>query len=177
MRKSIFVVLILSVMVFGIFQSVVSAGDTEGEQNIKLTRQIFEDVWNKRNLDQVDTLVAPNCMVYSNGKLSGEVGPGIVKKMIETSVAQFPDFSITIEDVFSCGDRVTFRYVFRGTFDKLKKAVENEAIGILQFKEGKLVKVWTANNQLAIFQQLGFKIVPPSELQIPKEEIKDPDKK
>lgn len=173
MRKSILVVFIMSVMVMGIFQLAVSAGETEGEQNVKLTRQIFEEVWNKRNLDRVDALVAPNCTVYSNGKLSTEVGPGIVKKMIQTNLAQFPDFSITVEDAFSSGDRVTFRYVFHGTFDKLKKAVENEAIGIFQFKDGKLVKIRTANNQMAIFQQLGFKIVPPKELQPPKEEVKD----
>ncbi len=173
MRRLILVVFMLSVMVLGVFQLAVLAGDSEGDRNIVLTRQLFQDVWNKRNPDGADKIVGANCVFYSNGILMTDVGPGIIKKMIAQNLAQFPDFSLILEDVFACGNRVTFRYLFRGTYEKLKKVVKNEAIGILEFRDGKMVKMWLANNQLAVFQQLGFKMVPPSDLQAPKEPAKE----
>lgn len=177
MKKSILTVFILIVLTVGVFPFIASASEADEEQNIALTRRFIQDVWNKRTPEGANDLVDPNCIFYSNGVLMGEVGPVVIQKMIARNLAEFPDFSMIIEDVFAKGDKVSLRYLFRGTYQKLNKAVQNEAIGILQFDNGKLVKIWLANDQLSVFRQLGFIMKPPADLpasttETPKEPVK-----
>jgi predicted ester cyclase len=176
MRKPILTVFILIVSISGIFPFIASANETDEEQNITLTRHFIQDVWNKRSPESADSIIDPNCIFYSNGVLMGEVGPGVIKKMITRNLDEFPDFSMIIEDVFAKESKVCLRYLFRGTYQKLNKPVQNEAIGIIEFDKGKIIKMWLTNDQLSVFRQLGFIMKPPADMPSSKETPKEPAK-
>lgn len=174
MRKSILTVFILILSIVGIFSFLSSASENEEEQNITLTRRFIQDVWNKRSPEGAESIIDPNCIFYSNGVLMGEVGPNVIKRMIARNLEEFPDFSMIIEDVFAKGNKVSLRYLFRGTYQKLSKTVQNEAIGIIEIDNGKIIKIWLANDQLSVFRQLGFIMKPPAGLATSKETEKEP---
>jgi predicted ester cyclase len=177
MRKPILTVFILIVLISGILPFIAAASENDEDQNITLTRRFIQDVWNKRSPEDADNIIDPNCIFYSNGVLMGEVGPEVIKKMIARNLEEFPDFTMIIEDVFAKENKVSLRYLFRGNYKKLNKAVQNEAIGILEFNKGKIVKLWLANDQLSVFRQLGFIMKPPADAPTSKETKKEPEKK
>ena len=83
--------------------------------------------------------------------------------------AAFPDFHITLEDIFATGDKVAFRYTVTGT-DRSEfmgapptgKQVMFTRIMISRFAEGKIVEDWECWDTLGFMQQLGL-VSPPGE--------------
>jgi len=80
-----------------------------------------------------------------------------------------PDFSMTIEDLISDGDKVWGRMTARGTqkgqfgpIPPTNKKFEITVIDVMRFKEDKLVEHWGVPDRLALMEQLGMK--PPPKL-------------
>ena len=87
-----------------------------------------------------------------------------VKRAISSLHRAFPDFSMTIEDLVSEGDKVWGRMTGRGThkgqFGPLPptdRKFEIMVIDIMRFQNGKLVEHWGVPDRLALMEQLGGK--------------------
>jgi predicted ester cyclase len=81
--------------------------------------------------------------------------------------AAFPDLKHTIEDVFAKGDKTVFRVTLRGTHKESFMGIpptgnsfEYSAIGIVRFKNGKIVEMWLNGDFLGLMQQLGMELKP-----------------
>lgn len=82
--------------------------------------------------------------------------------------ASFPDFRATVEDLVAEGDRVAYRWTFRGThlgdfggIPPTGRVAVWSVIGIARFAEGKMVERWQRIDTAGLLGQLGDSSVVP----------------
>jgi predicted ester cyclase len=84
-------------------------GQADSERYVNMTRRRFTEGW-AGNIALADDIFSEN--VRTNGVIVGVAGP---KRRIQERLAGFPDLSIHIVDMFSAGDKLVTRLVWRGT--------------------------------------------------------------
>lgn len=131
------------------------------EENMRIVRRAFEEVFDKRNPDAVDELFAADYVFHSPG--NPDLNRAEVKQEFAAYLAAFPDLQMTIEDLFAAGDRVASRYTARGTqqgeymgVPATGKEVTSTSIIIHRLAGGKMVEDWEWNDQLGVMRQLGL---------------------
>jgi steroid delta-isomerase-like uncharacterized protein len=89
-------------------------------------------------------------------------GPDGVKLIAGMFLAAFPDLHMEIVDIIAEGDKVVARFVETGTHKgdfmgvpATGKSVKFGEVGILQIKDGKIVKSWYNLDQFGLMQQIG----------------------
>jgi steroid delta-isomerase-like uncharacterized protein len=131
------------------------------EENKAVARRIIEEVWNKKNLDAIDELIAAD---YVDHTLPPGVPPGRdgAKAFIGMYVNAFPDVKITIEDMIAKGDKVAIRWSATGThtgelmgIPATGKQITVTGLDITRFAGGKSVEFWGQFDQMGMMQQLG----------------------
>ena len=84
---------------------------------IKLTvRQFFDDVYNQRNLDSIDSLLSPGFVYHARGE--DVEGIENFKKWISSDRAAFPDMRFTMVDSIAESGKVGSTFVVEGTHEK-----------------------------------------------------------
>jgi len=134
------------------------------EENKAMVRRVWEDVMNKGNLAVADEIMAASYVFHFSGQ--DYKGPESFKQVVTMYRTAFPDLHMTIEDMFTEGDRVASRVTFTGTHKgdlmgiaATGKQVAIAGIVISRFEGGKQVEVWASEDLLGMMQQLG--VVPP----------------
>jgi predicted ester cyclase len=96
----------------------------------------------------------------TNGVLVGPAGP---KRRIADRLTGFPDCVTSIQDVFTSGDKLVIRLVWRGTHtgpyggvEATGKAVEVRDMAIWRFQDAMVQEIWTVQDQFSLLQQVGF---------------------
>ena len=86
------------------------------EANKAIVVQLYEEIFNKGNLDLADKLIAPNAINH-DPQLPPSVpgGPQGLKAAVTMLRNAFPDDHHTIEDLVAEGDRVVVRLTHSGT--------------------------------------------------------------
>ena len=135
------------------------------EENKALVRRLFEESWNKGNLEVSDELISSDCVLHYRGTVfpvNGDAGKAIVAAWRTA----FPDFQFFFEDCIAEGDRVVLRIPFRAThrgeffgIAPTGKQINVTEMLIARIKDGKVVEMWEEYDQLGMLQQLGA--VPP----------------
>jgi predicted ester cyclase len=135
--------------------------------NAQLFRAIIEDGFSKGDPTVIDDLAAPDFVEHQYGFVPPNASS--VKRAIASLHKAFPDFSMTIEELVSSGDKVWGRMTARGTQEgqfgpmpPTGKRIEVTVIDIMRFKEGKLIEHWGVPDRFAMMEQLGMK--PPPKL-------------
>jgi steroid delta-isomerase-like uncharacterized protein len=136
------------------------------EENKALIQHFVEEAFNERNLEVADE-------VYASGFISHESAdpverdPEYVKQFVGMYRTAFPDGHTTVEDVISEGDRVVYRWTFRGThrgelmeITPTERQVTITGITIDRISDGKIEEEWNLFDQLGLLQQLGVAPVP-----------------
>ena len=132
------------------------------EETKALVRRYAEELLNRKNLDLFEEIFAPDFVQY--GTASDQVsGVEDLKEFFVMLRSGFPDFQVTIEDLFAAeGEKVVLRFTFRGTHQgefmgiaPTGNRVEFLAIDISRIAEGKIVEHWSNSDQLGMMQQLG----------------------
>ena len=136
------------------------------EENKALIQHFVEEAFNERNLEVADE-------VYASGFISHESAdpverdPEYVKQFVGMYRTAFPDGHTTVEDVISEGDRVVYRWTFRGThrgelmeIPPTERQVTITGITIDRISDGKIEEEWNLFDQLGLLQQLGVAPVP-----------------
>jgi steroid delta-isomerase-like uncharacterized protein len=135
------------------------------EENKVLVRRLGEEVWSKGNLAVADELLATNFVFHyaPPGLASDREG---YKQLVSMVRAAYPDRQITIEDLIAEGDKVAYRWSWRGTHTgeihgiaPTGKQVTMTGISINRIEGGKIVEEWGEMDRLGLMQQLG--VVPP----------------
>lgn len=131
----------------------------------ELFRILIEEGFSKGDVSVFDTYTSPDFVEHQYGFNR----PGVqgVKNAINSLHEAFPDFSLTIEDLISNGDKVWGRMTGRGTHKKqfgplppTGKSFEITVIDIMRFKDGKLIAHWGVPDRFALMEQLGMKPPP-----------------
>lgn len=133
--------------------------------NEEVFKILIEQGFSKGDVSVFDTYSSPG-FVEHQYEFSPPNVEG-VKKGIESLYYAFPDFSLTIEDMISDGnkvwDRMTGRRTHEHKFGSLYptgKTFEITVIDIGRFVSGKLMEHWGVPDKLALMEQLGMKTPP-----------------
>lgn len=121
-------------------------------ENIQIARRWFEEVWNQRKLDIIDELLAPDAVAHDfGGHGSSTVGSAEFKAAARQLQEAFGVMVLTVEDIFSAGDRVAVRLTGRmkstGPLQgrpPTGKEVTVPILCIIKVKDGKIVEGWNA---------------------------------
>ncbi len=135
------------------------------EDNKAVVRRFVEEVWQKGNLDIADELLTPDFIEHAAPK-DFPTGPEGFKQFAALFHQAFPDFHVTMEDLFGEGDRVAMRGTARGTqHGQLRHRHGQHAptgkqgtftgIVIYRLEGGKIAEAWLTIDELDLLHQLG----------------------
>jgi steroid delta-isomerase-like uncharacterized protein len=125
---------------------------------------MFEEVWNKGNVDVLDDIIAPG-YVYHYPPYPKVEGLQAFKEWVREIRKIYPDFHVKVDDLLITEERVVSRYTLSGTqtgesplsvAPPTGKRMEIPGCTVSYLKEGKLVEEWTFADNLGQMQQLGL---------------------
>ena len=129
------------------------------DENKALVRRFITDAWNHGNVEAVDELLAPDFQERLPSATYDREG---VKAFLRWFRAAFPDFRVSIDDLFAEGDRVAWRWTFRGTHQgpflerpPTGKQVTCTGIHIFRITDGRIVEQWREVDIPHLLEQLG----------------------
>ncbi len=141
---------------------------TSTEQRKSIIRQGHEEL-NKKGIaaiDEFDKWFAPNIVVHQG---SGAELKGLAawKEFMKASFTTFPDLHLTIDDLIAEGDKVAYRYSWKGTFkNEMKmptgnipptgKEVKYTAFVFERFEGNKIAERWATGDSLTLYRQMGI---------------------
>lgn len=129
--------------------------------NIALVSRIWNEVWNRGELDACDEILAGDYTGVIPGQPEPIRGPEAFKQMVAAYRAGFPDVHLTVDDVFADGDRVAVRWVSRGThlgslmgIPPTGRHIEVMGISLFQVVDGKVASEWEGFDTMGMMRQL-----------------------
>jgi predicted ester cyclase len=143
------------------------------EENKALVRRLYDELYNKQNLAVIEELIAPNYVGHwdspSNVPASAEYQLSLeeLKQFHSQLSTTFPDLHYTLELQVAEGDLVVNRGTFSGTHkgeyrgQKYKgipptgKQVTWTETMINRIADGKIVELWSNEDDLGRLQQIG----------------------
>lgn len=141
----------------------VSAYAQENEaRNMEMVQTYWTEVWSKGNLEAVPDFYHPQAKHGEDFTIEG-FQQGVVSLR-----EAFPDFNVTIIDIFATGDKVISEVTYTGTHtgrkmfkqEPLGKAVSVPGIDIFTFKNGKCVSHQHVADHLELVLQMGLQLTP-----------------
>ncbi len=130
-------------------------------------RHLLEDGPNRRDLAAIDELVAADFIGHWLFNAPPLEGRDAFRGWLTTSTTAFPDWHMSLDDVFATDDKVVARWTIRGTETGERRSSTGEAqpvsgkavavrgIHIARFADGQLVELWHSQDMLSTYQQLG----------------------
>ena len=132
------------------------------EENKAVVRRAFEEVANEGDMTTVDEIIAPEFVRHDLAGGPEAHGPEGVKRLIAGLRAGFPDLQVTIDDIFSDGEKVVVRFTTRGTHSGSfmgiaatgREATWN-SVNIYRVSGGQIRETWQLADGLGLLRQLG----------------------
>lgn len=132
------------------------------DANKELVRRLYEDGFNRGDLQVIDELMAPDAVTHDPVILDAPTGPGAIRGGVEMIRRAFPDFHVEILQLIAEGDRVAsfLRMSGTNTGDYRRGAATNRrgsmrAFFIWRIADGRLAESWGAADRFAFLQELG----------------------
>src|SRR4029079_11810494 len=89
---------------------------TTQEQNEDLVRSWYDGVWNQRDLNLIDDILAQGYVRNRAGvPFNNEAGTDDDRAFVEMVLAEFPDVKFSVEALLVDGDKVAVRTITTGT--------------------------------------------------------------
>jgi steroid delta-isomerase-like uncharacterized protein len=136
------------------------------EQNSELVKRLIEEQ-NKGNAEIVKELYAANVKSYSPSGSTAPTSQSEDYDIAKTFLSAFPDLNQTTEELFASGDKVTARFIARGThkgdfqgIPATGNRIEISGILIFHIKDGKIIEVREEADFLGFMTQLGMELKP-----------------
>jgi ketosteroid isomerase-like protein len=123
------------------------------EQNRTLIRRWFEEVWNQRRESAIDEMMAGD--IVAHGLTPESIrSREIFRQFHRLFIANFPDFHVSVDEVFSEGDRLGYRCRVRGTH-RSGREVDFEGAGFVRVRDGMIAEGHNIFNFHEMLAQLG----------------------
>lgn len=131
------------------------------ERNEATARRVFEELFNRRDLEVADELFAPDYRNHAGGDFGGAEG---MKRLIAELTAAFPDHHTEIEDIVAADDRVALRVTFSGTHEGEFRGMAATGRSFTQTQmhlvaldeQGRATDHWAVRDDLGMMSQLGL---------------------
>ena len=136
-------------------------------QNAELSRRIFEDVWNRKNLSAIDDLMSTDYLHHDPSSPAVPSGVDGYKQFVNSYMNAFPDAHFTIDDAFTDGQNTEVqnevtRWTVVGTHEgelagipRTGRRFSVTGITIARIANGKITESWNNWDALGLMQQLG----------------------
>lgn len=142
--------------------SVVIAQKSSVDKNIKMYTQVWDNVINKGQIDQInDKNFAENITMVSSPQ--NIVGIDAFKAHYQNYLTGFSEVLFTIKDIFGQGDNLVKHWSFTGrhtgTFFGIPatgKLVDVEGVTLVKMKGGKIAQEQDFMDSMVFFQQMGI---------------------
>ncbi len=132
------------------------------QQNVNLVRKLFDEVYNKENLNLCDEIFAQNIQCHDPAIHNGKSGVQTIKQMENMYNKAFPGKKIKIDDVFATDDQVAVRWTCTGTqkgelqgISPTNKNCKITGISIFRISNGKISEMWQNWDRLGLLEQIG----------------------
>ena len=129
------------------------------EENKAIHRRVYEEIWNKGNLDVVDEIIDDDYIFHL---LPQRRGPEWYKEMYHDLAGAFSDYHCEIEDMIAESDKVMVRTTITGKHTRelmgvapTDKQISVTEIAVVRIKDGKIVEEWGSVDRFELMQQLG----------------------
>jgi len=135
------------------------------EEMRALAQRAFE-AWNTGNMDLFDEVYAPDFVRHSPGAPFGDEDLEALKQRALSLQKDWPGFQLPMDEhiIGHELDRAVVRWTWRWTNPDTGKEVIMTGCTVSHLgADGKIVEEWEYNDWLGLWQQLGFKLVPPEE--------------
>jgi predicted ester cyclase len=124
-----------------------------------------EEAWANGDIETLREICSPDFVWHPPS------GPDTSLEEVFDSIKQnrlmFPDGKYTWDDTFVKGNKVAIRNSFRGThtgdvegFPATGNSHESSGLAIARIENGKVVELWSAEDMLTFYQQLGMELKP-----------------
>ena len=137
-----------------------------GQEMIALGLQAIECFNDPARRDEYFELLYDDDIVLHGYAPGALVGKPVVREFYAAIMAAFPDAAVLTDDMFVAGDKLAWRFRFRGTHlgpfngaPPTGKSFEVPGITILRFGETRCVERWSVTDFLSMLIQIG--LVPP----------------
>lgn len=128
----------------------------------KLSRRVFEEVWNSKNTAAIDELMAADYVHHDPQSPKFSDGIDGYKQLVAHYLKAFPDAHFTIDQEIQEADIAVTRWTARGTHNgdlptlpATGKSFSVTGITIARLKNGKFIESWNNWDALGLMQQLG----------------------
>lgn len=120
----------------------------------------FEEVWNKNSEASIDKLMSADANIHGIESPNGKNGAEGFKSFFAAFNEQFKNVQVDValvtreEDVESALTHVT-------AFERASgKKIEFSGLCMTRIKDGKIIEAWNQYDFMAMYHQLGHKMVP-----------------
>jgi predicted ester cyclase len=131
----------------------------DSEQNKAVFSRVIGQVFNQGNYQVLPELFNPDFVEHQFGLRPTIAG---VQSDIENLRGNFPDLTLTIEEMEAVGDKVWARMTARGTNlggfmgPPNGRTFEIAVFDLCRFRDGKIVEHWGSPDRFAMMAQLGL---------------------
>jgi predicted ester cyclase len=148
------------------------AGATEihcdgNEANLKVYLEMFEKVFNGRDLSLVEKYVSKD-FKRRNSPPGAPTGPELTKTFVAATARAFPTRKLTNDVIICRGDFVIATQTIEGINDgpymgmpPTGKSFKFTGIDIYRYKDGMMVEAWGDYDVLGMMRQMGYTLTTP----------------
>jgi steroid delta-isomerase-like uncharacterized protein len=136
------------------------------EQNEALYRGIIEEI-NKGSLEVFNEFYSPDYFYYYPSNNPKPMSREETQEFLKMLFKAFPDFNLSIEELFAVEDRIIVRYIIRGTHEgefqgipATGNKIEISSTFIIRIENGKVVEEREDFDMLGMMTQLGMELKP-----------------
>jgi len=135
------------------------------EENKRLVRRWFEEVWNQGHADAIEQMFDANGIAHglSDDPSNPIKGPKNFRPFHTLFREAFPNMMIVIEDMVAEGDKVAARCSVRAKHEGeflgrvgTGSPVQFTGITIVRIAEGKIVEAWNNFDFMTLHRQVGL---------------------
>ena len=135
------------------------------EDNKRLARRFWDEVWDKGNFDVVYEVFAEDYVRHDLRPTNPIPGPAGQKAIAVDFRRAFPDVRWHVDFIFGEGDMVMGRWTATGThtgkwgkFEPTGKKVKFSGINVFRFQNGKVAEIWNHRDDFGLFDQVGVPV-------------------
>jgi predicted ester cyclase len=123
------------------------------------------EAWTNGDIETLREILSPDFVWHS--VMGEDLSLEETLEEIKRNKAMFPDGKYIWDDMFVKGNKVAVRDNFQGTntgdiegFPATGNTVKSSGMSIARIENGKFVEMWSAEDMLSFYQQLGMELKP-----------------